>query len=124
MEQYIKMMEKWFAKLPPLPKNVTDIIVKFAPWLALIFGILGILGSGFGVVTGGIFGPVLALVGSVLMLMAYPGLRDRKMAGWKYSFYSEAVSVAASVLALNLFGAVISGLISFYLLFQVKSYYK
>lgn len=138
----MKTMEQWFAKLPQLPANVREVLVKIAPWLALVFGVLGVLaslaatglmaalspfmvlGGGVGAATGGVVGAILALVGSVLMLMAFPGLRDRKMAGWKWSFYSQAVSVVASVVALNLVGAVISALIGFYLLFQIKSYYK
>lgn len=134
MDQYMKMMEEWFAKLPSLPVNVKDVLVKIAPWLALVFGILGVLGSlaATGILTalspltatGGIVGAVLALVGSVLMLMAYPGLRDRKMAGWRRSFYSQLVSVVSSVVALNLFGAIVGALIGFYLLFQIKSHYK
>lgn len=141
-DEYVKMMEEWFSKLPPLPTNVKDILVKLAPWFALIFGIIGILGSiaatgfltvlspfialggGLGVATGGIVAGVLGLVGSVLTLMAYPGLRDRKMMGWKYSFYSQLTSVVAALVGLNLVGAVVSALIGFYILFQIKSYYK
>jgi len=142
MDQYMKMMEDWFSKLPSLPKSATDVLVKIAPWLSLIFGILGVLGAlaatgflaalsplvmlggGFGVAVGGVVGGLLALVSSVLMIMAFPGLRDRKMAGWKWSFYSELVSVVASLISLNLVGAVIGALIGFYILFQIKSYYK
>ena len=142
MEKYIKMMEGWFSKLPVLPANVKEILVKVAPWFALIFGVFGILGSlaatgivtalspfmllggGFGAVTGGLASTVLMLVSSVLMLMSFPGLRDRKMAGWNWSFYSQLVSVVSSVVALNFVGALIGGLIGFYLLFQIKSYYK
>lgn len=142
MDQWMKSLEEWFAKLPALPKGATDVIVKIAPWLALIFGVLGVLGSlaatgilavvsplvllggGVGLAVGGVVGGILALVSSVLMLVAFPGLRDRKMAGWKWSFYAEVVSVASSVVALNLFGAVIGALIGFYILFAIKSYYK
>lgn len=142
VDQWVKTLEEWFAKLPPLPKGATDVIVKIAPWLALIFGVLGVLGSlaatgilavlspflvlggGLGVATGGVIGAILALVSSVLMLMAFPGLRDRKIAGWKYSFWSEAISVVSSVVALNLVGAVVGALIGFYILFAIKSYYR
>lgn len=142
MGQWMKSLEEWFAKLPSLPKGATDVIVKIAPWLALVFGALGVLGSlaatgilavlspflvlggGLGVATGGVIGAILALVSSVLMLMAFPGLRDRKMAGWKYSFWSEAISVVSSVVALNLVGAVVGALIGFYILFAIKSYYS
>ncbi|MCL4397997.1 hypothetical protein M1403_03145 [Patescibacteria group bacterium] len=142
LDEVIKTMGEWFAKLPNLPANVREILVKIAPWLALIFGILGILGSiaatgfltalspfialggGVGLAAGSIVGAVLALGSSVLMVMAFPGLRDRKMSGWKLLFGSELVSVIASVVALNLIGAIVGALIGFYLLYQVKSYYK
>lgn len=142
VEQGMKTLEEWFAKFPSLPKGATDVIVKIAPWLALIFGILGVLGAiaatgflavlsplmmvggGFGVAVGGVLGGILALVSSVLMVMAFPGLRDRRMAGWKWSFYSEVVSVVSSIIALNVVGAAIGALIGFYILFQIKSYYK
>lgn len=32
-----------FAKVPHLPQNIRDILITLAPWLALIFGILGIV---------------------------------------------------------------------------------
>ncbi len=142
VDSSIKTMETWFSKLPALPANVREVLVKIAPWVALIFGILGIvasiaatgvlavlspmvaLGGGLGVAAGGVIGGLLALVGSVLMVMAYPGLRDHKMAGWRWSFWSETVSVVASLIALNLVGAVVGGLIGYYILFQIKSYYK
>ena len=130
MEEYIKMMESWFAKFPALPANIKDVLVKIAPWLSLVFGILGVLGilGAMGILAplsaSVMAGAVLALISSVLMVMAFPGLRDRKVAGWKWSFYSQLVSVLLSVVALNFVGALIGGLIGFYLLFQIKSYYK
>ncbi len=142
IDSWIKTLEEWFAKFPPLPTGAKDVLVKVAPWLALIFGVLGVLmalaatgvmavlspfvalGGGLGAAAGGVIGGVLALVSSVLMLLAFPGLRDRRMAGWKYSFYSELVSIVSSLVAFNLVGAVIGALIGFYLLFQIKSYYK
>lgn len=142
MDSWMKTMEDWFAKLPPLPANVKDILVKVMPWLALVFGILGVLaaiaatglmaalspvmvlGGGVGVATGGVIGALLAVVGSVLMLASFPGLKNMKIAGWKLAFWSQAVGVVSSVVALNLVGALISALVGFYLLFQIKSYYK
>lgn len=142
LDDWMKTLEGWFAKFPPLPASIKEIIVSFAPWLALIFGVLGVifsiaatgflavlspfiaLGGGLGLATGGVVGGILMLIGSVLMLLAFPGLRDRKAKGWKMAFYSEVVSIVSSVVALNLVGAIIGALIGFYLLFQVKSYYK
>lgn len=149
MDQYIKMLEEWFGKLPALPANVREILVKIAPWIALIFGVLGVL-AGVGALLAllgvtafvgsmapmamapelglfavlGIVSVVLGLVSSVLMLMAYPGLKAHRLAGWRYLFYSEVASLAGALVALNLIGLVVGALIGFYLLFQIKSHYK
>lgn len=130
-----------FDKFPALPKDARELLVKVAPWIALIFGALGVLGAlaGFGVLTvfsplammgggagavgAGIITAVLWLLSSVLMLAAFPGTKNRKAQGWNFLFYSEAVSLAANVLSFTLSGLVFA-LIAFYLLFQIRSYYK
>lgn len=134
-------MEDLYAKLPSLPKNWRDVIVAITPWLALIFGVVGVLGSlvafglltflsplvllggGIGAASGGIVGSVLALVASALLVLAFPGTRGRKMSGWKLLFWSEAVSVVSSLVAFSVAG-VVWGLVGFYILFQIKSHYK
>lgn len=142
LEQWVTMSEEWFKKFPPLPANVKDILVKIAPILSLVFGVLGVLGAiaatgfltalspfvalggGIGLAAGGIVGSLLMLVSSVMMVLAFSGLKDHKLAGWKYSFWSQTVSVVASLISFNLVGAVISLVVGYYLLFQIKSYYK
>ena len=139
--QLVDRMEEQFKKLPPLPANWKDVIVNIVPWLALIFGLIGVFGSlaavgvltflapavllggGASVASGGIIGAVLALVASVLMVAAFPGTRAKKMSGWNLLFWSETVSVISSVIAFSIAG-VIGALIGFYILFQIKSYYK
>ena len=71
------------------------------------------------------------IVQGVLYLLAFPGLRDRKKKGWDYVFYAALVSVVYSVVSLftgynavsGFLGAIIGALISFWLLFQVRSAY-
>ncbi len=139
--QLIGMAEEQFKKLPPLPKQWNEVIVKITPWIALVFGVLGVLaslaavglltflapfvalGGGIGTATNGIIGSVLALVSSALLLAAFPGTKANKMSGWNMLFYSEVVSLVASVVAISV-GGVIGNLIGFYILFQIKSYYK
>lgn len=139
--QLISSMGEWFLKLPALPKKWLDVIVSITPWIALIFGILGVLGSlaavgiltflapfvalgsGVGVASGGIIGAILALVASVLLLAAFTGTKARKISGWNFLFWSEVVSIISSVVAVSVAG-VVGGLIGFYILFQIKSYYK
>lgn len=134
------MMEDWFGKLPEIPKGGREAIVAITPWLALIFGILGVIASlaGFGILTvfspamiffGGRFAGIallnalLSLIASILLLMAFPGTKKRKTNGWMMLFYSEVVNVIGAIIALSLSGVLVS-LIAFYLLFQIKSYYK
>lgn len=139
---YVKMLEEWFAKFPPLPDQAKDVVVKVMPWIALVFGILGILGfvaatgllsmmspfmmlgGGLGMTIGGLLSGLLGIVGSVLMLISFSGLKSRKIVGWRWAFYAESVFILSNLITLNLFGAVLSFLIGFYFLFQVKSYYK
>lgn len=141
VDQLIKQMEEWFAKLPPLPSNWKEVIVTITPWLALVFGVIGVLGSlaavgvltflapfvvlggGVGVASGGIMGALLGLVASALLVMAFPGTRDRKMAGWRWLFWSEVVSVVSAVVSVAAAG-IVGALIGFYILFQIKSHYK
>ena len=133
-------LEGWFKKLPALPSSAVDVLVMIAPWIALVFGVLGILGglAGLGLmsafapfaVMGRVGGYGLAmvasvgwLISSVLMLVAFPGLKAGKLGGWNWLFWSEVVSVVASVVAISI-GSVIGALIGFYLLFQIKPRYK
>jgi len=139
--QIIGMVEEWYSKLPPIPKNWREVIVSITPWLALIFGIIGILiaiaglgivtvfspliamGSGLGAAGNGILSMILAIVASALLLAAFPGTKANKMSGWTFLFWSGAVRILASVVDLSLAGVLV-GLIGFYFLFQIKSYYK
>lgn len=133
----IKTLEDFFAKAPALPANVREIIVKITPWLALIFGILGVIG-GLGAVglspvaaVAGVdqsvllvIAGILSIIGSVLLLMAFPKVKAHKLEGWKLLFLSQVVGVLSSVISGAILGAVIGGLIGFYFLYQIKSYYK
>jgi hypothetical protein len=139
------MLAPFFAKFPHLPENGRQAVVNVSPWIALIFGALGILsllgvgGLGFGALTmmgyGGFGLSILihlaiTLLSSVLLLMAYPGLKAKTKAGWNRAFYSEVVGVVGGVVGIAFWGAggivgvVISALIGFWLLFEIHSYYK
>lgn len=137
----VGMMQEWFDKLPQLPKNIQEVLVMIAPWIALIFGIFGLVGgvAGLGLLTaflpvavlGGVSGygggylAALALIASsALMLAAFPGLRAKKYNGWNLLFWSEVVSLVYSIVSLAIVSGIVGAFIGFYLLFQIKSYYK
>lgn len=136
------MLEEWFMKLPSLPKGGREVLVKVAPWIALVFGVLGVLvglgglgilsvlsplmllGSGVGATSGSLLSVAISLVSSVLMLVAFPGLKARKMQGWTMLFWSEVAALLSSLVALSIVGGLVGAVIGFYLLYQIKSYYK
>lgn len=137
-------LEDLFKKAPALPASARETIVNITPWIALVFGVIGVLAlfSLLGLATvlsplamyGGAYGVAgygqsliagwISFGSSVLLLMAFPGTKARKMSGWNLLFWSEVVSVVSSVVSYNVTGAVLGALIGFYLLFQIKSYYK
>jgi hypothetical protein len=133
-KDFIKMLEKFFAKAPHMPENARLTLVKIFPWIAIFFGVLGVLGgiAGLAAVPAGYAGGsslgfisiIIWLASSVLLLAAYPGLKARKAKGWDLLFWSEVVSAIGSIVEMQLISAVIGALIGFYLLFEVKSHYK
>ncbi len=140
----VGILEPHFAKLPHLPKNAQDVLVKVMPYIALLFGLLGVFGaiSGLGILTatsplaimggaegvsaygGGFVASLIWLISAGLMLAAYPGLNTRKHKGWDLLFWSEIASLLGSIVALSFVSGLIGALIGVYLLFEIKSHYK
>ena len=142
------ILEEYLVEKAPfqLPKNVKEIIVKFAPYLAIIGvvmgipGVLALLGAGtilapLGLVGGMMtgrpflgFGYIVSVVflGVMILLegLAIPGLFSRSKKAWTYLYWSALVGVLQNIIGFNVGGLVIGGLISMYFLFQVKEYYK
>lgn len=133
----INVLSDFFKKAPQLPKGGQDALVTIMPWIALIFGILGVvvgigavgisplaLFAGLNASTTVLITGILTIVSSVLMLMAFPKLQKRVEAGWVLLFWSEVVNVVSNLVSINIVGALIGGLIGFYILFQIKAHYK
>lgn len=124
-----------------IPKDIKELLVKIAPILTIIFVILSVpailalfglsaMLTPFMMGTTYAMGPlwwistVLIAIAVVFEAMAIPGLMNRTMQGWKYVFYSQLISLVATLIQGNIIGAIISGLIGLYILFQVKEMYK
>lgn len=136
----IGFLDFYLVKKAPfqIPDGGREIIVRFGPWITLILLILtlplllfalgigavfipfGGIGyaSGFGVLT------IFVIVEIGLMIAALPGLFARKMAGWRLLFYSQLVSIVYNVLSGSIVGGLLFGLISLYILFQVRPLYN
>ncbi len=135
-------LNEYFVKKAPfqLPVGVKEFIVSFGPWITLVMLVLSLpiilaaIGLGailapFAVLGGAnaaafTVGTVFSLATLVLEAMALPGLFKRKKAGWNLLFYASLVSVAGALVALELVGAVLSAVIGWYFIFQVRSMYK
>jgi hypothetical protein len=136
-----KPLEDIFAKAPALPSSARELLVSVAPWISLVFGVLLVLVSLGGLGLGSFLGSfamyagagntmfllvasILGIVQGAVMVLAFAPLKKRSITGWNWWFWAEIISVVAAVVAFNLLGAVINAVIGFYLIFQVRSYYK
>ncbi|MEK7597805.1 MAG: hypothetical protein AAB441_04140 [Patescibacteria group bacterium] len=141
-------LEEYLVKKAPfqLPKNVKEIIVKFAPYLAIlgvvmgIPGFLALLGAGtilapLGFVGGMMTGRPFLGVGFIINVLflgvmvllealAIPGLFSQSKKAWTFLYWSALVGVVQNIVSFNVGGLIIGGLLSMYFLFQVKEYYK
>lgn len=142
MDKLIATLDEYFGKkAPALPANVKEFIVKVSPYLAIIgviffvvaiIPVLSFLTTGYGMLAAlGAYVPTtsvylnlgLSIVVILLSLLAIPGLFKRTKGAWNLMFYAQLVSAVGSLVTYNILGAIIGLVISFYILFQVKSYY-
>ena len=121
-----------------IPGNVKEWLVQYGPWITIVLMVLTLpallivlgLGSllipfaGVGYASGFGFRAIGLVVEIGLTLMALPGLFARKMSGWTLLFYARVVSIVANLLAGAVVSALVGGIISLYVLFQVRSLYK
>lgn len=129
------------AKLPALPKSVTEWIVKATPWIIIIISILmlpavfaifglgaifGTLSLGLGVTLGFSYYAtwLLALIAFIMQLVAVKGLFARSIGAWRILFYVIIINAISALISLSIASLIISAAISLYFLFQIRSYYK
>lgn len=145
---YIAQFEAWLemymvTKAPfQIPMGGKEFLATVAPYLAIVgivlfvmslpvllglgamVGSIGMMGGQVGYGYAALVSLVSGVVAMALEAWAVPGLFKRTSASWRLVFYATLVSFAGSVLSLNLIGAVIGGVIGWYILFQVKVLYK
>src|SRR5688572_22244582 len=106
-------------KAPPIPPNIKELLVKFAPWVTLVILLitlpavlialgLGALaaplaflagpgyGAGFGVTY--MISMLVLAVAVVFEALSIPGLFNRTRQGWRYAYYATLVSIAGSLI--------------------------
>ncbi len=131
----------FYEKAPPTPESIRRMIAKY-----LIIGLLlFILWQGYTLVkyisfeltapsvsylysygSGGygIIGIMLVGMSIVMELAALLGLFHYKRIGWLYLFYGQILAILNELVHLNLINFIFGTIISFYLLFQIRGYYR
>lgn len=137
------LLDRYMVKDAPftLPLGLKEFIVTASPYLIIIVALMmlpviaGVIGvatlsapfammSGYGFGFSAIITLIAALIALVLQVMAIKGLFKRAHSAWRLVFYASIVSFVGSILALNIIGGIVSAIISWYILFQVKEFYK
>lgn len=142
MKELEKMLSDLFAKLPSLPVNIKQVIVKIAPYLAVIGiilslpAVLAIIGLGaigssmmaasgaWGYAGSGTLAVAFAVISVVLLALSVKGLFARTSSGWQFMYYNALVGAVYSLVRVDIMGFIIGTGVSLYILFQVKSYYR
>jgi len=135
-------LEVYLVKKAPfsIPENWKELIVQFTPYLT----ILGIVGSVL-ILFGALVSPFTAFLGPryalsysfnyvlsmvalvvvvVLEAMAVPSLFKRQEKAWRFLFYASLVNAVSGFLGGDWVGMIIGTLLFWYVLFQVKEYYR
>lgn len=156
-----KALEPLFSGLPSLPKDTKKGLAGIWPWLALIAGVLQLLAAwwlfdwarnadkwidatntflrayGADTINSGLtawvwIGIILLAIDGVILLLAYPKLKNGKKLGWDLLFLGALINLVYGVASLfidgrgglgSLLWALIGSALGFYLLFQVREHF-
>ncbi len=132
-------------KAPQLPSNIRELLVTLTPYFTILGVVLAVIGllvlvgvsafaspfllmfagvSGASAVGGEILSIIFMAVQAGLEAMAIPGLFKHQRSAWQLLFMAAIVGALYNLVTMNLISLVINFLISFYILYQIKGYYK
>lgn len=142
--QLEETLEVYLVKKAPfsIPENWKELIVQFAPYLtilgiivsvpavlglgALVSPFTAFLGPRYALSYG--FNYVLSMIALAVVIvfeaLAIPGLFKREERAWRFLFYASLVNVVSGFFGGDWVGMIVGTLISWYVLFQVKEYYR
>ena len=129
-----------FTNFPAFPDNIKELLVKIAPYVAILAAILGAIGllavfglggiiAGLGALSYGGSGVLYYISMAVLAVMVFlyataiKPLMNREKKGWENLYYVEILSLITNLLSFSIVGFILSFVIGFWVLFQVKDKY-
>lgn len=129
-----------------LPVGAKEFIVKYGPWITLVILILAaiviipltLLALGLTAATtpyavmagyGGqsLMGFVyigISIATLIMEAIAIPKLMKRQISGWKLLYYAALLSAVGALFSFSIIRLVIGLVVSMYILFQIREYYK
>ncbi|SKB55241.1 hypothetical protein [Dyadobacter psychrophilus] len=129
----------FLQKFPPFSEAVKEFLVQYGPYFMLVLSIIGIFGLltalgiggaalGLGAVSTGIgfnfyLGIALGVITLIMYVLAFSPLRARKRQGWNLLYYALLIGLVSNLIQLSILGALISGVIGFWVLFQIREKY-
>ncbi len=128
-----KGLGELFKPLPKMPKGLVDFLVGIAPFAAVIGGIATIW-SGLSIMGIGRWGrwwhvgswwyveAIVMVLAGVLTILAYDGLKNKKIGGWRILFWVAMLRIVDLVMWFSV-SSLLGMAISLYILFQVKGEY-
>jgi len=131
--QWDEYAERLRQQLPTAPESLIEIYVQWAPWIAMIFGAIGIilsigflflgavispflvLGGGSGVNAGiGLFVAIVLLaVSSILELVGGYLMKAMSLTGWWLIAVGLGVGILQNLIHVSVFGLIITLLIGY-----------
>lgn len=139
---FIGSLDKFFFKLPHLPKKARLLINKVTPLLALFFGLLStllILLTGFFFILTVIswnfseilkngMSLLLIILSAMFYLKAFKPLKSNDAVGWIYLFWAQILEIIHLIMRVidqenNILLGLVIILFNFYLLFEIGQFY-
>ena len=141
--EMILKMDKFFIKLPHLPKKFNLFITKIIPWIVLLGGIISSIAVAISFLlailsliafdlnlmismTGSL---LLVLFNTLFLIKAFKPLRKNDAVGWIYLFWANILGIVNS--AINIINGdgqilltITLTLLGFYLLFEITPFYE
>lgn len=140
-DTYLRVKAPW-----QLPVKAKEFIVKYGPWISLVLLVIGaitiipllILALGLnlvampflaatGYVQNSMWGFVHIIITLIVLIMegiAIPGLLKRRLSGWHMLYHAMLLSALGSLISLDIISFVVGLVISMFILFQIRDYYK
>lgn len=130
LEAYVELLR---SRLPAAPENLVNAYVRWAPWVAIVFGVLGVLaflvlsalstvvlpilalGGAAGIHAGGIalIESLLGIVVSVLEIAGGVMMLQRKQLGWWILAFGLVIGILSNLLGVAVLTLVITLLIAY-----------